>query len=31
MTSDGISSEDWDRVHELALNIVSAPESDERD
>jgi hypothetical protein len=30
MTSDGISSEDWERVHELALDIVNAPDSDDR-
>ena len=29
MTSDGIKDEDWDRVHELAVEIVNASE-DER-
>jgi hypothetical protein len=28
MTSDGISSEDWDRVHELALDIVNASDAE---
>ena len=29
MTSDGISSEDWDRVHELALDVVNAPDDED--
>jgi len=28
MTSDGISSEDWDRVHELAVDLVNAPDDE---
>jgi len=28
MTSDGISSEDWDEVHELALAVVNAPDDE---
>ena len=33
MTPDGISDADWDRVHELAVEIVNAPEDsdDERE
>jgi hypothetical protein len=30
-TSDGISSDDWDRVHELALDVVNAEEEEEED
>lgn len=30
MTSDGISTEDWDRVHELALNIVNAIDGEDQ-
>lgn len=29
MTSDGISAEDWDQVHELAIQVVNAEEEDE--
>ena len=29
MTPDGISDEDWDRVHELAVEIVNAGEGEE--
>jgi hypothetical protein len=28
MTSDGISSEDWDRVHELAVDLVNASDDE---
>src|SRR6266516_3862086 len=31
MTPDGIRDEDWDRVHELAVEIVNAGESEEGD
>ena len=30
-TPDGISSEDWDRVHELAIDVVNAEEGEEED
>ena len=30
-TSDGISSADWDRVHELVLDVVNAEEGEEED
>ena len=30
MTSDGISSEDWDRLHDLALKIVNAPDDEDQ-
>lgn len=30
MTSDGISTEDWDRVHELTLEIVNAFDDDRK-
>ena len=30
-TSDGISKEDWDRVHELVLEVVNAEEGEEED
>jgi hypothetical protein len=29
MTSDGISAEDWDRVHELALEIVNSDDDEQ--
>jgi hypothetical protein len=29
VTSDGISDDDWDRVHELAVEIVNADEGEE--
>lgn len=28
MTSDGISSEDWNQVHELAVELVNAPDDE---
>ena len=28
MTSDGISTQDWDRVHELAVDVVNSGEQD---
>ena len=28
MTSDGISNEDWDQVHELVLDVVNASDAD---
>src|SRR5688572_7226647 len=31
MTSDGISTGDWDRVHELALEIVNADDDEQAD
>jgi hypothetical protein len=31
VTSDGISEKDWDRVHELAVEIVNAGEGEEGD
>ena len=30
-TSDGISSEDWDRVHDRVLDVVNAEEGEEED
>ena len=31
MTPDGISTEDWDRVHELALQVVNATTGDDEE
>jgi hypothetical protein len=31
MTSDGISADDWDRVHGLALDVVNTDDGDESD
>jgi hypothetical protein len=29
MTSDGISTEDWDQIHELAIQVANAEDDDE--